>query len=145
MFEVKCNRIPLKDSHHDFIYSEGLKIPKVDNGLRYTYIDKTGMLKVTKYEDKASFYGGGVYAITTKEEVDSIGGKPLVRGSVYEIFGIFEDNTGVGVYSVNQEKHYCKMNNDKTFIKYPNANQDDYTYLYACMYALIHGGTRVYA
>ena len=145
MYEVKCNRIPLKDSHHDFIYSEGLKIPKVDNGLRYVYIDKTGILKVTKYEDWASHYGGGVYALTTKEELDSKNGYPLLRGTMYKVYGIFEDNRGAGVYGVNQEKHYCKMNNDKTFIKYPNANQDDYTYLYACMYALIHGCTRVYA
>lgn len=111
MFNVKYNpNVPHTD-HHDFIYKEGHKIPKPDNGIRYAYLSKSGKLHTTKYEDDASKYGNGVYAET--DEIGNDEGKPIVNGNSYEIWGATEN----GVYMTVRKdtvKHTTTAHNGNT-------------------------------
>lgn len=85
MFEVKYNPNMPEQDHHNFIYSKGHKIPKHDNGLRYPYIDESGLLHVSKWEDEASQYGCGVYAVT--DEIEAKDGLPAIDGKKYTVWG----------------------------------------------------------
>lgn len=88
MFEVKYNPNVPEQDHHDFIYKDGKKIPKVDTGLRYVYLDKAGLFHASKWEDEASEYGKGVYAVT--DEVDYDDGFPVVNKKIYKVWGATE-------------------------------------------------------
>ena len=88
MFEVKYNPYVPEQDHHDFIYKDGKKIPKADTGLRYAYLDEAGLFHASKWEDEASEYGKGVYAVT--DEIDCDGGFPIVNKKVYKVWGATE-------------------------------------------------------
>ncbi len=88
MFEVKYNPNVPEQDHHEFIYKDGKKIPKVDTGLRYVYLDKAGLFHASKWEDEASEYGKGVYAVTN--EVDCDDGFPIVNKKIYKVWGATE-------------------------------------------------------
>lgn len=88
MFELKYNPNVPEQDHHDFIYKDGKKIPKEDNGLRYVYLDHAGLFHASKWEDEASEYGKGVYAVT--DELDSKNGVPVVNGKAYDVWGATE-------------------------------------------------------
>lgn len=83
--------VPTQD-HHDFIYSDGRKIPKHDNGLRYAYIDQYGLFHVSRWEDDASKYGGGNYIVT--DELTAKNGFPEACGKAVKIYGAGTDNKG---------------------------------------------------
>ena len=89
MFEVKYDANVPEQDHHEFIYTrDGHKIPKHDNGIRYVYIDKAGLFHATKWEDDASKYGKGIYAVT--DEVGCDDGFPIVNGKFYKVWGATE-------------------------------------------------------
>ena len=69
----------VKDGHHMYIYDKGKKTPIPDNGVVYLYINNGGMLKATKYADRAGSVHGK-FIVT--EEVMEKDGKPA-RGYSY--------------------------------------------------------------
>lgn len=116
MFEVKYNTNVPEQDHHEFIYSKGHKVPKHDNGLRYAYLDGNGFLHCTKWEDFASKYGGGVYAVT--DEIDCEGGLPAVDGKTYEVWGA--DDCTVKLSNDSDEKFHTKREETKNKVVVPH-------------------------
>ncbi|GFI61618.1 hypothetical protein IMSAG049_00778 [Clostridiales bacterium] len=89
--KVNNPNVPEQD-HHEFIYSDGRKIPKHDTGLRYAYIDKYGLFHVSRWEDDASKYGGGIYGVT--DELTARNGLPAICGKAVKIYGAGTDRKG---------------------------------------------------
>lgn len=88
MFEVKYNPNVPKQDHHEFIYDKGQKIPKPEPKVCFAYIDKGDFFHATIWEDDASKYGEGVYAVTDEIKCDD--GFPIVNGKKYKVCGADE-------------------------------------------------------
>lgn len=83
---------------------EGKKIPKPDNGIRYAYIDDSGLLHVTRWEDDASLYGNGVYMAL--DDIDGRNGLPEIEGRAYRVWGAGKN--WVRISKKTREKFYTK-------------------------------------
>ena len=88
MFEVKCNSNVPEQDHHKFTYKEGKKNPIPDDGVCFLYIDKAGLLHASEWEDEASEYGNGKYAVTDECKADD--GFPIINGVKVEVWGVGE-------------------------------------------------------
>lgn len=118
MRELIVNSNVAEMDHHEYIYKEGKKIPKEDSGIRYAYIDEGGLLHVTKWEDDASAYGGGVYMAV--DDIESKNGLPMIGEKAYKIWGAGKN--WVRLSNVTREKFYTKAKEgaDK-IITHPNS------------------------
>lgn len=114
MIKVKYNPNVPEQDHHEFTYEDGHKFPKHDNGLRYAYIDKHGLFHVSKWEDDASKYGAGVYAVT--DEMKCKNGLPYINGETYKVWGA--DECSVKLSSKGEERFYIKnkVNDNKVVV-----------------------------
>lgn len=125
MFNVNYNPNVPEIDHHEFIYLKGKKIPKHDNGLRYPYIDKYGLFHVTKWEDDASKYGKGVYAVT--DELSCKDGFPVIDGVTYKIWGA--DEYAVKLSNDSDERYHTKTEQSNNKVVVPH---NDKTKMAAC-------------
>ena len=111
------HNVPEMD-HHEFIYKEGKKIPKPDDGVVYAYIDEHGLLHATEWMDDASQYGNGVFMET--DEIGNDHGVPTVNGKAYRIWGA--GSNYVKISSETREKFYTKVREGaKKIVTHPNS------------------------
>lgn len=121
MREIKVDfNVPEQD-HHEFYYKEGKKIPIPDDGVRYMYIDRGGLLHCTKWEDDASQYGGGVYmAVDSAEGIGGKNGVPEIDGETYYIWDAGSNWVRTG--KDTREKFYTKAKEGaKKVVTHPNS------------------------
>ncbi len=120
MRELKVNfNVPEMD-HHEFYYVEGKKMPKPDNGIRYMYIDRGGLLHCSKWEDDASEYGGGVYMAV--DDIGSANGVPEIGGDTYYIWDA--GSNWVRTAKNTREKFYTKVKEGSNkIVTHPNSSK----------------------
>ena len=104
MRQIIVAHIENEDKHHDYIYKEGKKIPKEDNGQRYLCINEIGELHAYKWPDEASYYGNDVFMAT--DEIGVENGYPTVGDEKYRICGAGEDY--VYLNTDRKEKYHTK-------------------------------------
>ena len=75
MRELRRNVIVLKDRHDESEIT----------ATKYVYQDKYGILHAVEFEDKASYYGNGVYVAT--DEVGVQGGYAIINGVQIKLYG----------------------------------------------------------
>ena len=102
MRELKNVFMKKETSHHNYTYTDGVKIKKENDGFVYIYIDKYGILHVSKHEDIASCYGEGRYIKT--DEVEAENGYPKLGENKYKVYGagkdyVFTDKNGSKIYT----------------------------------------------
>lgn len=135
MIEIRANKNISKQNHHEFEYKNGKKILKEDNGIRFAYIDKYGLFHVTKWEDEASEFGDGIYAVTDQMECKD--GLPLINGKTYKVWGA--DDCSVKLSSKGKSRFYVNndINNKNVIISRKNQNEKEAYNLIREIYIMI--------
>lgn len=103
----KCSYVPYDNGHHEYNIVNGEKVYK-SFPVRYFYLDKYGILHVTKWEDIASKYGAGKYLVTDERLINSI---PLtVTGADKEklYFGKTKEPYSY-IFGKTHNNEYCKF------------------------------------
>ena len=107
MRQIIEEKIVMKDAHHSYYYVNGHKIPMPDDGVVYVYLSSTGMLKCTEEYDIAG-HVKGKFVMT--DEIQSIKGKPAIKGVPYDVFGADEISVYVGAKRDEDCRIYLKGN-----------------------------------
>ncbi len=110
-----------KDGHHMFTYENGKKTPIPDDGVVFCYLatetEKGRMLKATDFPDRAGSIDGK-FVIT--DEIENGNGKPKIKGTNYDVWGIGEDESGTYVIeSARGDKFYIE-GGKKVTVSHPN-------------------------
>lgn len=125
MRELRKNYNGPEIDHHDFYYKDGQKIQKPISDTVFAYIDKYGLFHVTRWEDDASNYGGGIYMATDELKCDA--GLPVINGKPSRIWGAGTDSNGNYVLENGRHddfKTYVSGNKVTVSRKYPNKHKE---------------------
>lgn len=118
MRELRVNFDVPRQDHHEYHYVEGKKIPREDDGIRYMYIDRGGLLHCSRWEDDASEYGGGVYMAV--DDIEGRGGVPEIDGETYNIWDA--GSNWVKTAKNTKEKFYTRIKEGaKKIVTHPNS------------------------